>query len=382
MPPPNLAREPASGISAGFQPMNAMANAKANSVPRKRNLEIVMIAENDPAGTAGLFRAALHRHTPHRCRLITWQRRYVCDFPADLHLADLPVGEWTRIGQILRRADVWHFHMLADESLTLGPHALQEILAACAANPPAIVRHHHGHPQFRANLAAFRHKYENLFPRDVLLVSTPDMLDLFAPGRATWLPNCVPLDSPDYAATSASEWAARAGKPLRVCQSPTRRNIKSTDMLERVIAELRADGFAIEFDLIEREPHREVMRRRRLADVVFDQMDFSFGISSLEGLALGKPVVCGLSEICQARIAEFAMRFVNEFTAKNLPWLVVNSEIELRDRLAELAADASVGREKLKSIGHRSREFMERAWPEQRIVAMLESAYEAALVAK
>ncbi len=336
-------------------------------------LKIAMIAENDPAGTAAMFRAAIERFTPHQCRLITWQRRYVCDFPADCHLADLPAGEWPRVGEILRDADVWHFHMLADEALVLGPFALQEILTARAANPPAIVRHHHGHPTFRANLAAYRHKYEVRFPRDVLLVSTPDMLDLFAPGRAVWLPNIVPLDAPMFAPTTAAEWAARAGLPLRVCQSPTRRAIKSTARLARIVGELRDAGVAIELDLIEREPHAEVMRRRRLADVIFDQMDFSFGVSSLEGLALGKPVICGLSEICQTRTAAYAGTI--------LPWLIANSDHDLRTLLADLARDAAAGRENLIAHGHRSRQFMERAWPETKSLAILEAAYRAALIA-
>ncbi|MGE0432191.1 MAG: glycosyltransferase family 1 protein, partial [Planctomycetota bacterium] len=193
-----------------------------------------MLAENDPAGTAIGFARAVNRLTPHRCRLITWQRRYVCEFGDDLHLPDLPPGRWDEVATLLRDADVVHFHMLADERLQLGPWNVGELIAG----KPAVVRHHHGHPLFRANLAHYQQRYANERAHDVVLVSTPDMLALFPPGRAVWQPNLVALDSPAFRPTTPSDWQARRGQPLRVQQSPTRRNIKSTDQLEALIQRL------------------------------------------------------------------------------------------------------------------------------------------------
>ena len=82
-------------------------------------MNIVMVTVNDPAGTAISFMHAINRHTEHRCRLITTEIRYNFMFEKDLHLPWLK--EFGEVEQVLRQADLFHFHMGADEDLHLGP---------------------------------------------------------------------------------------------------------------------------------------------------------------------------------------------------------------------------------------------------------------------
>jgi glycosyltransferase involved in cell wall biosynthesis len=88
--------------------------------------------------------------------------------------------------------------------------------------------------------------------------------------------------SPDY----------RGDRPLRVLHAPNHTHFKGTRHLEAAVARLRAEGHAIELDLVQGVPNSEVMARMRAADIVAEQFIGGFhGYTALEGMALGKPVV-------------------------------------------------------------------------------------------
>jgi len=59
-------------------------------------MRIVMISQNDPAGTGIAFTKAINRHTHHSCRLITTEIRYNFGFEKDLHLPNLTEQGLTR----------------------------------------------------------------------------------------------------------------------------------------------------------------------------------------------------------------------------------------------------------------------------------------------
>lgn len=314
-------------------------------------MRVVMIAINDPAGTASLMRQALNRHTAHHCRLVTLELRYNFMFPKDLHLPWLDDAGLLELEQELRQADVLHFHMTADESLKLGPFSLSDFVAG-----KAIVHHHHGHPDFRSNPEKYQQKYAAL-GRKNLLVSTPDLL-LKLPG-AKWQPNFVPQQAPAYKPAPP-----RADSAVRLGHSPTRKDLKNTDDLLLVYSRLCAEFPQLELDVIENTPHEECLQRKRSCDIFFDHMQGYYGMASLEALAQGLPVIAGLDDWNLQCIQEY-------FGCSSVPWVLARDVEALEASLKRLVAD----QQSRLHIGSESRRFMERVWSDERVIASLDKFY-------
>lgn len=315
-------------------------------------MRVVMLAVNDPAGTASLMRQALNRHSVHVCRLVTLELRYNFMFPKDLHVPWLDDAGLDELEQVLREADVFHFHMTADEHLRLGPFFPRDFMAG-----KKIVHHHHGHPDFRGNPLKYQNKYAELGRRN-LLVSTPDLLRML-PG-ARWQPNFVPQDDEAYRPSPRVPDGL-----VRLGHSPTRKDLKNTDELLQVHARLRRDFPAFELDVIENTPHAECLARKQACDLFFDHMQGYYGMASLEALAQGVPTIAGLDSWNMDRIREF-------FACRELPWLLARDADELEALIRRLIADAPARQHQ----GALSRRFMEEVWSEERVIGALSSYYE------
>lgn len=81
-------------------------------------------------------------------------------------------------------------------------------------------------------------------------------------------------------------------KPL-IIHAPTNNYLKGTEYVLKAIGRLRNKGLPFDFQIIENMTHNEAIRCYRKADIIIDQLlQGSFGVFALEGMALGKPVVC------------------------------------------------------------------------------------------
>ncbi len=318
--------------------------------PRREEVDafmnILMIAENDPAGTAIQFAGAVNRLTGHTCRLITTQTRYNFDFEKDIHIPDLDGRGWDAVEGLLRSSDIFHFHVLTDESISLGPFQPRQYMQG-----KKIVHHHHGHPDFRANPSKYREKYRRL-GRDKLLVSTPDLLKLL-PG-ARWQPNLVPVEDELYSPLPCKDPA-----PVKIVHSPTRKDLKNTDDLIRAFGEVKNRFPDVELSVIENEKHHTCLSLKREGHILFDHLQGYHGVSSLEGLSQGLTVVAGLDAWNQEHIREFA-------GVPELPWVNTDSA-RLCRTLGELISDP----EEMARRGKQSRAFMLDCWNERRVVQRL-----------
>jgi hypothetical protein len=271
------------------------------------------------------------------------ENRYRAGWPRDLHIPAMTSFE--EIGSLLREADVFHFHMTADENLPVGPYRPRDFLRG-----KKVVHHHHGEPAFRSNPQAFADRELSRGRR--ALVSTPDLWRMYP--RATWIPNCVPIHEGPYLPLAHRN--GHNGGRFVVGHSPTRRDLKNTAEFLGACADLPGVTPLV----IENLPHEECLRLKRRCDLFFDHMQGYYGISSLEALAQGVPTIAGLDD--------WNVRCLRDFAGgEMLPWIVVHGGEELR------AALASGRREDLSA---RSRVFMERHWTEARIASMLASFYE------
>ncbi|WP_316898456.1 glycosyltransferase family 1 protein [Pseudodesulfovibrio indicus] len=316
-------------------------------------MRILMLAINDPAGTAIQFCKALNRHTEHTARLVTLETRYNHAWEKDLHVPDLGPDGIEEISILMREADVFHFHMTCDEHQSFGGLKPAEFLKG-----KAVVHHHHGHHDFRSNPGSFADKYRERGRRN-LLVSTPDLLRLL-PG-ARWQPNLVPIDDP----LLQPMWGRYDDSgQLQVCHSPTRKDLKNTDEFLAAVKVVNKRTAYLSVDLIDDVSNDDCLARKRRCHVLFDHMQGYYGVSSLEGLSQGLAVIAGLDEWCRERVAEFA-------GTTDLPWLTATNQAELIDLLRSLALD----RPRCKAAGLAGRRFMEECWSDRKTVRQLSDFY-------
>jgi hypothetical protein len=324
-------------------------------------MRILMISQNDPAGMGIQLSRAISRHTHHTCRVVTTaENRYNHAFETDLHIPELDDERLQELEELLKTSDVFHFHILADEHLQLGPFTPNDFLPG-----KKIIHHHHGHPDFRGNPNKYRAKYQGLNRRN-LLVSTPDLLRLLP--EAVWQPNLVPIDEPLYRPLPPilDTPAVSSRTPILIGHSPTRKELKNTTDLMEVFESLRQalPHKKLGLDIIDNRPHVECLERKQRCQIVFDHMQGYYGVSSLEALSQGKPTIAGLDQWNLSQIKNF-------FGCDHVPWVVARNKEELHKTLGRLVGDDDWREE----TGRRSRTFMEQFWSDRRVAEALADFY-------
>lgn len=121
------------------------------------------------------------------------------------------------------------------------------------------------------------------------LISMGDML-AYAPDALNihyW-----PVETAKFAKTDV-DWPS--DRPLRVGHAPNHGHFKGTRYLVGAIERLQARGYPIELVSVSGVANSEVIALFRSCDIVADQFIAGFhGYTALEGMALGKPVLCYL----------------------------------------------------------------------------------------
>lgn len=313
-------------------------------------MNVVMIAINDPAGTAIGFCNALNRYTNVRTRLITYEIRYNFMFQKDLHVPWLE--SFDEVEEVLRNSDVIHFHMTANEYLRVGPLHLQDYIGG-----KLLVHHHHGEPLFRANPREFAES--EIAQGRPALVSTPDLHKMYP--EATYLPNLVPQNDASYLPVDRG---ALLNDYFVVSHSPTRKDLKNTDTFIETCERLSSRLKYFKYKIIEMTAHLECLRKKRDSSVFFDHMQGYYGVSSLEALAMGIPTIAGLDEWNQEEIRRFA-------GTDELPWVIARNPEMLEEVLTMLYSDEKMW----KTCSAAARRFIEDHWSDRKIAERLANFY-------
>ncbi len=83
---------------------------------------------------------------------------------------------------------------------------------------------------------------------------------------------------------------------LLIVHAPTNREIKGTEYILKAINDLQLK-YDFDFKLIEKMSHEEAMLTYKRADIVIDQLRIgTYGLVSIENMALGKPVISYINE--------------------------------------------------------------------------------------
>jgi len=160
------------------------------------------------------------------------------------------------------------------------------------------------------------------------------------------------IDTGAFAVAEPKGESEEKGAVLRLIHTPNHRNLKGTDHIIKVVEELRADGVPVELSVVEGVPNEEMLELIRAADVVVDQLVLGwYAMFALEGMALGKPVVCHVRP-------DFLDLYVSVGLLEPGELPLVDASIHtIKEKLRELT---TLPRRDLHEIGRRSRAFVEK----------------------
>lgn len=149
------------------------------------------------------------------------------------------------------------------------------------------------------------------------------------------------------------------GKPLTVVHAPTNPEVKGTESILRAVEALQG-RYGFVFRLVQGVPHEEARKIYAEADLVVDQVRIgSYGLLAVEAMALGKPVLCYISD------------FMKEKYPKNLP--VISAGPDTVEETLEFLLN---NRDFLLETGERSRRYVEEHHDADRICPKLRELYE------
>ncbi len=87
------------------------------------------------------------------------------------------------------------------------------------------------------------------------------------------------------------------GKRIKIVHAPSDREKKGTKYVLEAVERLKKEKYDFDFILIENMPNEYVLETCKTADIIVDQLVLeSHGIFPMEGMALGKPVLCRMDE--------------------------------------------------------------------------------------
>ena len=189
----------------------------------------------------------------------------------------LDIGK--KLYKLVKECDLLHYH---GQAVSQG---YRDLVMWSGIMKKPVILHHHGseirnkkYPKFANHFVV--HRY----------VSTPDLLE-FVPD-AEWLPNPVDLTNLKYSESD------NLG-PLKILHAPTSRVVKNTGAVEEAISQVKKEGLDIKFTLIEDTQHSELIEQISKHDLIIDWVNPDYGIYgvfTIESMALGKPVICSLTD--------------------------------------------------------------------------------------
>jgi hypothetical protein len=88
-----------------------------------------------------------------------------------------------------------------------------------------------------------------------------------------------------------------------VAHSPTAPIAKGTKYIDLAVEALKKEGVSLDYDCITGATHQEACERRLNCDIFIDQLIYGdYGLSAVEAMAAGKPVVCFLRQDVRVRL--------------------------------------------------------------------------------
>ena len=187
-----------------------------------------------------------------------------------------------------------------------------------------------------------------------LVLGCADLVESLPRHEGMWL---YPVD--------LSEWqpAPRTQKSgiVKVVHASNHRKYKGTRFLLSAVEELKSEGYPVELVLVERMLNKEAKKIYEQADIIADQfIGGAYALFAIEGMALGKPVMCYLREDLVPYHPEWA----------ECPIVNTNPN-NLKEQLIKLINDSKLRRE----LGRRGIEYVRKYHSLEAVGSQLDKFY-------
>jgi glycosyltransferase involved in cell wall biosynthesis len=117
----------------------------------------------------------------------------------------------------------------------------------------------------------------------------------FQPRRDVLLFSYLAIDTSEWQSTGTYTDANGENAEVVVLHAPNHRALKGTPYLLNAVEDLQGEGLRVRLEIIERRPNSEVKAALESADILAEQFLGGYGLNGVEGMAMGKPVLCNLS---------------------------------------------------------------------------------------
>ncbi len=101
----------------------------------------------------------------------------------------------------------------------------------------------------------------------------------------------------DVEATPLNEalWETIATDVIKILHAPNHSEFKGTRFFEQAVRELREEGYRIELVVVRGQPNKVILEHIQQCHIVAEQLVAGwYAVFALEGMAAGKPILCGL----------------------------------------------------------------------------------------
>jgi glycosyltransferase involved in cell wall biosynthesis len=141
------------------------------------------------------------------------------------------------------------------------------------------------------------------------------------------------------------------GDLIKIFHGPNHKTIKGSKHFERVVESLRNKGYNVELVLVQKKPNDELLEIMMDCHIVADQLIIGwYAMTALEGMALGKPILCYLHpELLNLYVEQEVIQEVD------IP-IVQCSYRDVEERIQHLLDNPEL----INEIGNKSRKFVEK----------------------
>ena len=155
------------------------------------------------------------------------------------------------------------------------------------------------------------------------------------------------IDTDLFAPPNPNEY--KISDTLRILHAPNHQNLKGTKYFIDAVKELKDEGYNIEIDLVTGIPNDQLRLRMSKADIIADQLIIGwYAMTAIEGMSLGKPVLCFLRKDLEELYIEEGLVEKDEIP------IVKCDKDNVKDKIRNLIAD----KQRLEYIGKMGRNFV------------------------
>jgi len=117
----------------------------------------------------------------------------------------------------------------------------------------------------------------------------------FQPRQDLLWPNGLGIDAELWKPVAPAGGADACSAEVLVVHPTNHRSVKGTDFLIEAVEELQRDGLHLRLEIMEGRPNEDVRAAMATADIVAEQFIAGYGLTAVEAMALGRPVMSNLS---------------------------------------------------------------------------------------